>query len=224
MGYKVQSRLIWTTKVRPSWWKPWANTVAYYPLNWNANDYSWNGKNGTASNITWNSWWDGGCASFNGSNSYINVPALSITNNLTISCWIKTTQSSIWEIIQMVNSAWTQSFEFRVSSWKLNLWLWNSWYSEQGWNSSSSINTWQWVNVIVTKSGNNYNLYINSVNDGVFTSSLWIWFNNNRIWLHTNGSNSPYNWLIDNFIIENKARTASEIADYYNLTKSNYWL
>ena len=55
----------WEDLVR--WWKPWANTVAYYPLKEDANDYSGNNRNGTASNVNFTTlnWIE--CAYFNNS-------------------------------------------------------------------------------------------------------------------------------------------------------------
>lgn len=41
------------------------------------------------------------------------------------------------------------------------------------------------------------------------------------------GANDPsqsFNWYMNDVIIENRARTAQEVLDYYNLTKSNYWV
>lgn len=36
-----------------SWWKPNANTLAYYPLDWSLNDESWNWLNLTSSWLSW---------------------------------------------------------------------------------------------------------------------------------------------------------------------------
>ena len=49
---KVSSVYIWNwdstaTKVRPAWWTPWANTLVYLKLNWDALDSSWNWNNWT---------------------------------------------------------------------------------------------------------------------------------------------------------------------------------
>jgi len=224
--YKIKRVLIWQNweekQIYPAGWKPWENTIAYYPLNWNANDLSWNGNNGTASNITWNSWWDGGCASFNGSNSYISIPSLTTPSNTTINFRVKTTQSSEWEFIQLCSS--TQSFEVRIISWKARLELWNNPQTPYQITGSTTINDWVWHNICSTKDWTSYILYVDWTQDSTGTSSFSMSYSNNRIWLHTNGSSIPFNWYIDNMIIESKARTAQETADYYNNTKSNYWL
>ena len=47
----IKEIYLWTTKVRPEAWKPWANTLAYYKFEWNLNDSSGNGRN--ASILNW---------------------------------------------------------------------------------------------------------------------------------------------------------------------------
>ena len=75
---------------------PWANTYAYYKFEQDANDYSGNGRNATAYNITyttltsWKKVWI-----FNGSNSCAVCPFynyVGTTNpNFTICTWIRLT-------------------------------------------------------------------------------------------------------------------------------------
>ena len=43
-------------QVYPAWWQPWVNTLLYLPLATNSNDQSWNGNNGTDTNITYSDW------------------------------------------------------------------------------------------------------------------------------------------------------------------------
>lgn len=203
-------------------WKPWENTLVYYKLNWNANDESWNGNNGTASNITWDSWGDGGCASFNGSNSYISIPSLTTPSNTTINLRTKTTMSAEWEFIQLSTS--TQSLELRIISWKARLELWNNPYSPYQLTGSKTINDWVRHNICVVKNWTSYTVYVDWVQDTTGTSSFSISYTNNRVWLHTNGSSIPFNWLIDNMIIESSVWDSDYITNYYNSTKSNYWL
>ena len=133
---KIKRIYVGTNLVYPIW-KPSSNTQIYMPLNWNANDYSWNWKNGTASNITWDSWWKWWCASFNGSSSYISFPSLTTTSNTTINCWIKTTMSGTGEIIQLCTS--TKSLEIYVSSWKSQLVLYNNWQTAYVVTGTSSL-------------------------------------------------------------------------------------
>jgi hypothetical protein len=43
------------------------------------------------------------------------------------------------------------------------------------------------------------------------------------LWKHQ-ANIAYYQWYLSNAIIEDRVWTAQEIAAYYNLTKSNYWL
>jgi hypothetical protein len=49
MWYKLKRIMIHDNgiekQVRPKTRNPWANTIAYYPLNWDINDHSSNGYN-----------------------------------------------------------------------------------------------------------------------------------------------------------------------------------
>lgn len=66
------------------------NLICYYPLEGNENDVSGNNKNGIyASDITYDSGNFGKCANFNGTSSYIQIPAYSYSTNCTICAWVK---------------------------------------------------------------------------------------------------------------------------------------
>ena len=192
-------------------------------MNWNANDSSNYWNNGTPYNIAWDDWWDWWCASFNGSNSKINIPSLTAENNFTMSFWMKTTQSSRWEIVILWDSS-SKTFEVRNYTSKLQLEIWNNWW--WSWNtiySTSTINTWNWIHVCITKEWTSFKIYIMWIQEASMTSSKLMTWTNNRIWLHSNWSSDPYNWFIDNFIIEKIVRNSDEALKYVNKTKSKYW-
>ena len=62
MGYKLTWAYIGQQKIRPTGWTPWANTIAYWKLDWDLTDYMWN-YNGTGTggatityeSLPWNS-------------------------------------------------------------------------------------------------------------------------------------------------------------------------
>jgi hypothetical protein len=85
---------------------------------------------------------------------------------------------------------------------------------------------WSWHNIVATRiSWINY-LYIDNVLQ--WQKSWWTSLSNfnslrilNRVWWQS-WSNT---WaLMDELIVEKAWWTAQEISDYYNQTKSNYWL
>ena len=210
------------------WWEPWSNTLVYYPLNWNANDLSWNWKNGTASNITWNSWWDRGCAYFNW-NSYISVPSLWTNANITISFRMNSTENIVnwWDFIMIWGYVWSSNNAITLMTYskKLNI---QTRTTNHNLDMVSTVNIcdwiWHYITVIATWSTAIW--YIDWVSNVTNTNSYYTLppLTNIRIWMHTWWSANKYTWYIDNMIIENRQRTAQEIQDYYNNTKSNYWL
>ena len=208
-------------------WKPWSNTIVYYPLNWNANDESWNGKNGTASNITWDSWWDNGCAYFNW-NAYISIPSLwSTNNNATFSFWVNSNQnvSNWWDFLCINNSSDNEWFTLMNDSRRFDVQTYKSWYSPSNHYSTNNVCDGTWHYIAVTVSWTNFSVYIDWTLDITFTWSYWIpSLDVTRMWMHPNWSSNKYTGYIDTLIIEKVCWTADEVANYYNKTKKNYWL
>ena len=206
------------------WWKPWANTLAYYPLDSTntVNDLSWNNK--TLSN-TWVTFWTYNwvdCANYSWDKYlYRNQSLISWSQNFTINMWYLRWGASHnhSEILSIGSRYWSNSFMFWLNdSDSLYIWWWdndrNTWYVTQ---------QWQWVNVVCSHNNWTAKVYINGVLQLTATVSysitsswtgIWWWFWWDR----------PIIWNISKFIVESMPRTAQEVADYYNLTKWNYWL
>ena len=216
---------------KKKWWKPWADTIAYYPLTsiTQTTDQSWNNLNGTVSwTITFwtNLWVD--CASFNWWSNYIVVPYNSRmnTNTFTLSVWLTKSNASDWN-------------KWAISRWNFNNHWWDfalcnyvntnggTFMINDGHSSAFTMFDWtnKWVNVILTYNWSVGEAYVNSnkvltYNKTFDMSSLTTRFN---IWWYYN-SNYCWQWNISEIIRENKIWTAQEISDYYNQTKWNYGL
>jgi hypothetical protein len=249
MWNKIQNIYIGTQKVRPSGWKPWANTIAYYPLEEDWNDYSWNWHN-----LTWNStptytisWGTKQVVSLNGSIAG-KIANLSWTyTNYTMSFWCKpTSNTNTWQEIfdnykdssgsstatdnAYINFNWTSyekasakdfAYQYRPNGWS------NAYQSVYGTTNRA---TNSWYNVVVTSTVSWIKIYVNwtqvASNSTTWTIILDSWYN--CIWWRYNNyyrayMNYFYGYLSE-FIMENKTWTADEIADYYNQTKAKYWL
>lgn len=207
-----------TCSVAQWWWTPWANTYMYRPLLSNANDGSWNNRNGTVNGtVTWNSW-----AVFAWS-WQISSPLNSMPTNFTISCWVNKAQNSTSE--QVLFAKWWSSTE----RWRFamlydgsgNLKVRNT-PSERG---SSWVTVWNYGyntlhNVIYVKDGLTIKVYVN----WSLATTVWYyqWYDDTRyylgIWWWSSTQRNFY-WTIKDFIVENKARTTQEVQDYYNQTK-----
>lgn len=218
---------------KKKWWKPWANTYIYYPLKSNGNDYSWNNRNLTTSNLTFSNevavLWDNVLAYYN----IGNFP--NWTQAFTMSFWIRLSSlASSYNLIWFIKNYNTITQNY--SDWDKTIQIWNdgtitfdiydgsvkrvstsSWY----------ISTNTWYNIIGIYDGSKMSMYINNTKIWEVSAS-WTYSTD---YLVLNGYNSRNTssarwtqWDLSDFILENKARTAQEVADYYNLTKSNYWI
>lgn len=213
-------------------WKPWANTKAYYKLDGNLNDSSWNNYNSSATGwtltypnnkyLSLTSWW----VRFSWTDSFYNSP-------MTINLWEKDVPTSseanlfvVWlDNIGGNNKYW--NFRIVGSSW---------WFATQAdvvgntiyRTNYYSVTSWVWHNLVATVTPNsNCKLYIDWVLQETKTFSgnlrqispyFAIW----QVWPNYSQSISGN---LDEIILENRAWTAEEIKEYYNQTKGKYlWI
>ena len=204
-------------QIRPAWWQPWANTVAYYPLNSTDTFYdkSWNNRNLTVyqtpvyqSNYT------------DLTNWCFAIPNLTYST-CTVSFRCKRNWTQTWRaLVDMVSS--NTFIRYRYGT---------NWYT----NFQKGLPSWSWEQSLtndinrhlytVTNNSSNCLVYLDETLKYTLSSfgtqtAAW-----SRIGTGRNGTstNNP-NIYVSEFIIEDKVRTAQEIADYYNQTKWNYWL
>jgi hypothetical protein len=206
-------------QVRPSgwgWWQPWANTIAYYPFrsdildhSWNNNDFTWwvytfsNNTIAITSDITWpivtpeSTTWD----------RTINIWVS--RNNVGVYIFRMTNSWSEWHLVAVDGENWNRPWvSFKTSRWYRNR------------PSASALPTmWDIILVTWTKTGTTMSLYINWVLGSTTTLNTATWRSSYEV-----VGQELTSWTYWEAIIENKIRTAQEISDYYDLTKSNYWL
>lgn len=238
MWYKLKNIYVWTNHVRPSGWQPWANTIAYYKFEWDANDYSWNGHNLTASwNVSYvtNSWASKEVVYLNGSSSsnttwFVSADFSQQLTPSTFVMWYKAVNNGgsnplMVIFVQMYKNtnAYARtgvitarsSDNFTIRAYRD--FVFNSWVQPDFW--------WWWHCVVVTVWEWNAKLYLDweykngttyTTADITETTRIYIWKNDD--------TGFGYKWWISDTIIENKSRTAQEVADYYDQTKSNYWI
>lgn len=216
MGYKLKRITIRPNgteiQVRPTtspWWQPWANTIAYYPLTSDMNDYSGNNRNLTVESwtITYNS--STNMAELAGQIIY-SQPLLPTSSDYTVWFWC---YPSSWNNIGDKVSWWPQWYLCDFA-WEYKWWLkiGSTWYRLWGTTEIS----WP-CHLMVTRSGSTFTLYVNWQPDSTLTNSWAIqtantfyisWFDN-WVW-----------WVI----LEDIAWDAQKVSDYYNMTKWDYWL
>ena len=230
MWYKIKRILVGTNQVRPSWWTPWANTIAYYPLTENLNDYSGHWYNWSFS--SWTITYQNGYATlnsasitFNGSNWY------KYNDNLTICYWWRRKSTwNIWISIWWWNwpSPYDKGWWLQIYSYSSSWWIWAEHVNYTSGSTPSNYSTG-----IASFDTTNRHLWVVTYNNS--TQKMTLYINLQQVKQVSAGSwtRLPYwaivwqgwsNWDMSNIIFENKARTAQEISEYYNQTKSNYWL
>ena len=146
----------------------------------------------------------------------------SLTNTArTASCWVCKSNNA--------------RVALNISNYNTNQWgsLWILFYSnyimvaDDYWAQAmaETCSAWIWYNVVATQEWSTVKAYLNWEYIGESTtrpSQIPTWWS---LWaVHISSHSDKYIWYISNAILENKARTAQEISDYYNQTKSNYWL
>jgi hypothetical protein len=208
-------------------WKPWANTIAYYPLTDDFNDHSWNWYNLTSNSVqlTTISWVK--CANMN--NSYCTSNALVTSLPYSIVFWAKAKTSGwnkafsiMWQYSWSWGWSWIMWWELSNTN-NINIRYWNATNTYS--SISQTIDT-SWHLYVVTYSTGWCYLYIDGTQTANPKSSLTNSVLNTtpfRIWANYEWT-VLWNWYMWAVIVEDKARTAQEISNYYNLTKSNYWL
>lgn len=204
-------------RVDQQWWQPWANTIAYYKFDWNLNDSSGNNHNLSVAawSITyWTAgwWW-----------KYVHIN--------------KNTRTNYWE--RSFDYNWNNTISLRmnpqITNGSILLEMWNGGQEflrfggaiscGYGWGMSYSMSTNTWYLVTFTRNWTSTALYING-------SLIWTW-TGDKTWIHnirfklnnagdTSSSTYSNNTYLSELIWEDKERTAQEIADYYNQTKSLY--
>jgi hypothetical protein len=222
--YKIKRIYVWTTKVRPTPFKPSSDTICYYKFDWNLNDSSSNGRNLSIYSWTptyWTeSWW--GRYIFFPLDCWTNYWEANIPyNQTTLSFFCKGTSSS--RSGKPLIEAWAQwydvycrasgniLFEYRVNP-----------------NVSYSAGTWWHYYTIVTDNNNKAKVYIDWQYYWWNTTGLWSWpktirFRFNQYWDTNTASNcnTGYLWEV---ILEHKEWSATYISNYFNIMRSDYWI
>lgn len=209
----------------PREWKPWANTLAYYPLKEDVLDHSGNWNNGS-----WNpnSFADG-VANYSWNSTTLPTSLVSSWTR-TVSVWL----NGAWPYDKIVAVLWQHT---NVDYW-FNIWFnRNAWGTYYNWvlqwpqGSGTVYNylealpsqlTW-WHYVVAQRDISKIYIYV----DGVFKwEDTYSWLSNNTFYLWYDHWYAGWAWTgkVSELIFEDKIWTADEITDYYNQTKSNYWL
>lgn len=213
-------------------WTPWANTVAYYPLTsfTTTNDTKSIGTKYNLTNwgdVTFGTYQWVSCAYFNGtSNSKLYNTSVSFsaypTQTVCFRFYINSTSTSVYQILYHIG---TSSPNGKLGSWfKYNTWLSIS-SRDGGYESVKSWNiTWAWHLLTNVTSWSSSIQYLDGQLYQTFTNSLSGTQNQLYIGSSQSGTSERLTGYESEFIVEDTAWTATQITEYYNLTKWNYWI
>ena len=217
----------------PWWWQPWANTMLYLPMETDLLDHSGN-------SLTVNNLWS---VSLVSTWTWASVPVAQFNSTST-----ELTFAYQWNI----NSAWTMSFWENIANQNthaqfITAWTWSRhnlfqlWYTDSPsrWltlsNYGDDVNLGSyagrdgsWHLITATYSGvgwqtNNAKVYIDGSLAMQWTMQWWNW-NTNTFMVGNYNQETNLWWFLSKFIVETAERTAQEVADYYDLTKWDYWI
>jgi hypothetical protein len=211
-----------------------ANTKSYPGSGTTWSDLSRNQNNGTLVNgPTFNSD-NGGSIVFDRVNDYVNCgTSLSILNNITVQCWIKTTSANQQVFIGKWNNLINQrSWYIGTFTSGGNLQVILSQTGDSNFNryTGSVINDGNWKNVCFSFSSGIILLYVNGmsvtvtqIGNNVINS---LHNNTSKLLLGANadGTQTFLNGSISISSIYNRVLTPQEILQNYNATKSRYGL
>lgn len=236
-------------QVRPKWWwKPWANTVLYLPLDWDVVDYSsawrtftvyWPSASvGTPVFDTLANWKK--VADFTASNDAnsnrfaftSDVTGIPTSWDLTLSYWMNQT----WITNGYQNIVAMRDYAGGTYYWSWMTWTGLSsdnrlfWHGQSSYYTSFQPTAWTWYNIVCVVDNGTCYVYKDRVQ--IYTSSYTYGQNVSQklclcgYYYPNNPSyrSETYNGKLSEVIIENVARTAQEVTDYYDQTKANYWL
>lgn len=239
VSHNVKAVYKGTNQVRPEWgwggWTPGANTVAYYPLRSDLADASWN-----LNNLTDNGWSvsttfvNDEVASIDVAyiRSYLQVPTTltaDISKWFTYSLWCRGTAFGSYRP-HFVACKWASSGgalgDVQVYNWSWDVQIYTD-FPSFSYDRSQRISTSSYdLRIITLETNGTLTFYRNGTSAWVKTTNI----NTNKnigyfvLWPGRESSGTSYPIYASDFIIEDVARTAQEVADYYDLTKGDYWL
>lgn len=213
-------------------WNPWSNTVWYWTFDdQNANqitDVSWNWNNLTGntmptyiqvlwSNYAWNynnvsSWWT---QSYSWTIDW---------NKFTVMLWLKV--SATWQqyIINIVkdSSGNSPALIYWFNSWQIELyWYVNGTTYRSTIKSSTSLDTWYCV--WFTRNWTTMKTYINGAYVASLTIPVVTWLTS--FVLGSNWPSQRFHWQIGEAVLKSWVEEdLSYMSNYYNQTKSLYWI
>jgi hypothetical protein len=188
------------------------------------NDLSGNNNSGSLTNGPTFSSANGGSIVFDGTNDFVTGSDSSNfafgTNNFTVGSWFFSL-SSVGIIVDLRSNSSGTGPGF--SDYFLNNKFYLYWSNANRYQSTGSIDTFKWYNVVTTRQSSTVSVYINGILDGTTTDNTNLTEGGFRLARNVNTAGTGYlSGSISSVQIYNRALSAAEIAQNYNAQKSRF--
>lgn len=168
--------------------------------------------------------WSGKARSFNGSNDYISVPgsgsgsSLDITGgNITVSVWIKTTQSTTGGILNKYSSG-AGGYLILIDGSRIHF------YTGSGYrnvSSNTTLNDNQWHHIVGVINGGTMNMYVDGIKQTSQDHGVSIVSTAQTFELGRYSGGNYFSGYIDEPAVYNQPLTAETIAEMYRAGRDN---
>lgn len=207
-------------------WAWSAITQLLLHLNWDATDTSGNWTDWTSNNMSWvwgTLWsWAG---SFNWTSSRVVLPNIVFGSTWTISIWANFSGTALRQLYfyDQVSPSRQVGLRWSNSLGRLEYWVWNGSTETKIQFPASSYNDSIRHNIVVTNNAWATVGYVDweqkvswSIHNVTFT------WTRNALGVQQAVGIQWYNWLLDEYIHENRTRTHAEVNKYYTYAKGRF--
>lgn len=194
-------------------WLPWENTIAYFPFESDTLDYSWNDTtlsgSGTKATIGY---------------TYSADAKLTNPNILYASVWLnKGTLYPGYDCLTYGKLGYI-GYNMRHNQSNLNNKI--AIFADSNftiWGTSDWFNSNEWHHRWWTRDGTNLKIEKDGVVSTLYSGSV---YNFDNTWVFSLNHLDYWSWSVtySKLVVEDRTRTAQQMTDYYNQTKSDYGL
>jgi len=178
-------------------------------------------NNGIASNVTYTTGKYGNAAVFNGSNSKIDTGISSLSSPFSVSMWINEDSLDSGMFFANWNSTSADMYWQTTSDGRLRISI--DGFSEQFFGTAGDVTINTWHHIAVTLGSGVYEVYLDGVSLGTSTTSVTTFSSGQNFMIGNSAKSSspyPFDGLIDQVRIFNKAISAQDVGTLYNETSS----
>lgn len=174
-----------------------------------------------------------GTFTFDGVNDYISIPASSAfdlgTGDFSCSVWIKTNvfnlDGGLFRRIFMLGSDGNRAGNFQIilDTATGNAYMWSN-TSQLATIGTINVSNNIWHNIVVTRTGNTFRLYVDSIHDGtqVFTTAMTNNGFSTLIGRYVGATQGRFNGSMSSIILQKYALTPEQVKNNFNMMRHRF--